>query len=64
MSAALIFSGFLNIFYEIYYEFSISLTTLSILLILIGFIVYILSLTTEKDCFDRINTIESTIEKK
>jgi|GEM_PF-5500909 len=60
-AAGMMFCGVTNIIFEIYFNFTYAFTTLSALLILTGFITYILSLRTEKDCFDRINKIADSI---
>jgi hypothetical protein len=62
-SAGLMFSGILNIIFESIFHFSLGFTITSIILILTGFFLYILSLKTEKDCLDRINKIENAIRQ-
>lgn len=60
-SSGLMFSGIINIIFEFYFYYNWGFTFFSIFLILVGFLVYILSLKTEKDCFDRINKISESI---
>lgn len=60
-AGGLMFSGLTNIIFEIYFHFTCIFTAISILLILTGFLIYLLSLKTEKDCFDRINKIADSI---
>lgn len=62
-AAGMMFSGLTNIIVQIYFHFICVLTVLSILLILLGFLIYILSLRTEKDCFDRITKIADSIRQ-
>ncbi|KAF2338069.1 hypothetical protein [Flavobacterium ginsenosidimutans] len=61
LAGGFMFSGLTNILFEIYFHFTIVFTALSILSILIGFSLYVLSLKTEKDCFARINKIADSI---
>jgi len=62
-AGGMIFSGLTNIIFQIYFHFIFVFTVVSILLILLGFLVYILSLRTEKDCFDRITKIADSIKQ-
>lgn len=62
-AAGLMICGLTNIIFEIVFQFTLGFTILSIILILTGILLYILSLKTEKDCFDRINKIDSAIRQ-
>jgi hypothetical protein len=59
LAGGVIFSGLTNLIFEIIFQFTLAFTTFSVILIMTGFLIYILSIKTEKDCFDRINKIDN-----
>lgn len=63
LAGAFIFSGILNFIFQIPFGFNTKLTLISFLLILLGVLLYILSLRTEKDCAERIEEIFKQIQK-
>ena len=61
LACGLIICGLTNLIIELFNHFIKELNLLSIMFILTGITLYILSIKTEKDCFDRLNKINEAI---